>query len=450
MNIIIIGAGKMGLTLVRQLSKEGHNIVVVDNNKKVVEKTVNDFDVMGIYGNGADHEIQTEAKTQSADLLIACTSTDEFNILCCMVAKKLNAEIDTIARVRNPEYFTLFMSKELGLNMMVNPDYEAAMEIFRILRSPGTIKIEPFSGGKVDLVEFKLAWDNPLIDTAISDLTSKLQIKTLICAVQRDEEVIIPKGDFIFRENDKIHIIASPKDAHILMKKLGIFKSVAKKVMIIGGSRIAFYLAKQLDKIGIAVKIVEKNEQKAMELSESLDQAEIIIGDGSDRQVLQEEWLMNAGAVIILTGSDEENIMISLFAGSQKVNKVITKINRLSYYSMLEASGIESIISPHLLTANQIIRYVRGKQNSMGSSVLNLYRIVNDQAEALEFLATKTFAGLSKPLKALSIKPNLIIACILRDNNVITPHGDQTIEAGDKVIVVTTNEFLDDLNDILN
>lgn len=448
MNIVIVGIGKVGLTLVEQLSKEGHDIIVIDNQKNVIENVINDYDVMGVLGNGANYDIQTEARVPDADLFIASTSTDELNILCCMVAKKLGAH-DTIARIRNPEYFTLFMDKELGLNLMVNPEYEGALEINRILRSPAAIKIEPFANGKVDLIELKLNEDSPMINIPVHSIFENLQLKILVCAVQRGDDVFIPNGNSILEKNDKIYITACPHEMYAILKKLGIYKSIVKNVMIIGGGKISFYLAKELEKIGVHVKIVEKDKEKCIELNESLEKAEIIFGDGSDHQILLDEGIEKTGAIIILTGSDEENIMISLFANSVNVKKIVTKINRVSYYSMLESSGIESIISPRLITANHIIRFVRGRQNSMGSSVLNLYKIVNNKAEALEFVATNTFKGKSIPLKDIELKENIIIANILRNNTIISPTGEESIEDGDKVIIVTTNEFLDDLNDIL-
>ncbi|MGI6214245.1 MAG: Trk system potassium transporter TrkA [Christensenellales bacterium] len=448
MNIVIIGVGKVGRTLTEQLSKEEHNIVVIDKNKAVVEKTVNDFDVLGVVGNGANSDIQKEAKIEDADLLIACTASDEINILCCMVGKKLGVT-DTIARVRNPEYFKLFMSGELGLNLMVNPEYEGAMEIFRILRSPGAIMIESFAEGKVDLVELKLAENNPMINLSVSQLIEKFNINFLICAIQRGDDVIIPNGNTVLLENDKIYITASPRDIITIFKKAGFRKTALKSVMIIGGGKVAFYLAKELEKIGVGVKIIEKDNAKCLELLSGLNKVEVIEGDGSEQQVLMDEGLKIVDAVVILTGSDEENIMISLFAQKAGAKSIITKINRLSYYSMLMASGVESIISPRLITANQIIRYVRAKQNSKGSAVLNLYKIVNDKAEAVEFIVTDKFQGLSKPLKELEIRKNLLIANILRGNEIILPHGNQTIEKGDKVIVVTTEGYLNDLNDIL-
>ncbi|MGI6701208.1 MAG: Trk system potassium transporter TrkA [Christensenellales bacterium] len=448
MNIVIIGIGKVGLTLVEQLSGEDHNIIIIDRSKNVIDKTVNDYDVMGVIGNGANYDVQNDAKIDTADLLIACTSSDEINILSCMVAKKLGVT-DTIARVRNPEYFKLFMSRELGLKLMVNPEYEGAMEIFRILRSPGAIMIEPFADGKVDLVELKLTAGNPMIDLPVYQLVEKFNTNILICAVQRDEDVFIPNGNSVLKQDDKIYITASSKNIHSILTKIGFKKSALKSVMIIGGGKISFYLAKELEQIGVKVKIVEKDENKCIELKEQLNKADIILGDGSEQKVLLEEGLTSSDAVVILTGSDEENIMISLFAKSENVRKIITKINRLSYHSMLRSSGIESIISPRLITANQIIRFVRAKQNSKGSSVLNLYKIVNAKAEAIEFIATEKFLGISKPLKDLTLIDNLLIANILRGDKVITPHGNETIETGDKVIVVTSNGYLDDLNDIL-
>jgi trk system potassium uptake protein TrkA len=448
MNIVIIGIGKVGITLVDQLSKEGHNLVVIDNDKKVVEKTINDFDIMGILGNGADYDIQNEAKVNTADLCIACTSSDELNILCCMVAKKLGAA-DTIARIRNPEYFTLFMGRELGLSLMVNPEYEAAMEIFRILRSPGAIKIEPFANGKIDLVEFKLTANSPIANKKVFEISQILQTHMLICAIQRGEEVFIPDGNFTLLENDKLYVFDIPKNIYLILRKLKIYKSEVKNVTIVGGSRIAFYLAKELDKINIDVKILEKNEQKSQFLSETLPHADIVLGDGSESDILIDEGALRSDAIIVLTGSDEENVMISLFANANKAKKVIVKINRFSYYSILEASGIESIISPRLLTSNHIVRYVRSKQNAHGSAVLNLFKIVNDKAEALEFLATEKFVALSTPLKDIRFKKNILIACILRGDDIISPGGNATIEQDDKVILVTTNQLLDDLNDIL-
>lgn len=448
MDIVIAGCGKVGRAIIEQLSKEGHNIAVVDIDPKVIQKTADEYDIRGIVGNGANYDVQKEAETGRADLLIACTSSDELNILCCLVAKKLGAD-DTIARIRNPEYFTLFMGNELGLSMMVNPEYEAAMEISRILRFPTAIKVDNFAEGKVELIEIKLSEDNPIAGMKLMDIVSKYQFKLLICAVQRDEEVIIPSGNFTLAAGDKINVTGSHGDIYNFCKKLGILKDPIKKVMVIGGGRIAFYLASQLKKLGIGVKIIEIDENACHKLVDALPKVDIVQGDGSDQELLISEGLDGTDALVVLSGIDEQNILISLFANKRGIKKVITKVNKETYYPMLESSGVESIISPKSITASQIARYVRGKENSLGSSVITLYRLVNNKAEALEFLATSGFKALSTPLKAMKLKKNILIACILRQNLIITPNGNDTIENGDRVILVAANCYLDDLNDIL-
>lgn len=448
MNVIIVGGGKVGLTLVDQLSKEGHNILLIDNNPKVIEKAVNTYDINGILGNGASYDIQIEANVNIADLVIACTPFDELNILCCLIAKKLGAK-EIIARVRNPEYFTLFMGRELGLSMMVNPEFEAALEIARVLRFPAAIKTEPFTDEKVELVEFKIPGNSKLNNLTLSNLSSAFKAKILICAVQRSDEIYIPTGDFILKTNDKIYITAPQKETVLFVKEVGLMQNRIKNVMIIGGGKIAYYLTKELNKYGISVKIIENDEKTCQELSETLTKADIVLGDGSDQELLIEEGLLNTDAIVALTGIDEENIIISLFANSKKIKKVITKVNKGNFYEMLESSGLESIVSPKAITANHIIRYVRGMQNAKGSNICTLYRICNDRAEAIEFIVKENFKGLSIPLKTLKLRKNLLIACIIRGKDTITPNGNDTIEINDKVILVTTNEFLDDLNDIL-
>lgn len=449
MNIVIMGLGKVGASLAEQLAKEGHDIIAVDNSAAAVKKVVEEYDIKGVVGNGANYDTQKEAGVEDSDLLIACTSSDELNILCCMVAKKLGAK-DTIARIRNPEYFTLFMGKELGLSMMVNPEYETAMEIFRILRFPAAAKVEPFGGGKLELVEFKITKDNPLNKLSLLHIRSKFPGKYLVCAVQRKDELIIPRGDFVLAEGDKIDITGSPKEINSLFKALGILKGAAKKVMIVGGGKIAFYLASELKAMGHQIKIIEKDEMGCHKLADMLSKVEIIHGDGTEQQVLIQEGLLRTDAFIALTDNDEQNIVISLFADGKGVKKVIAKVNTLSFHGMLDNSGVESIVSPKLITASIIARYVRGKENSMGSSVSTLYSIANEKAEALEFNAKSSFSGLNIPLKDLSIKDNILIASILRNNTVITPTGSDTIQDGDSVIVVSSKQILDDLEDILN
>ncbi len=447
MKIVVIGVGTVGQELVGQLSKEGHDIIVIDSDSKKLEYAVNAFDVKGIMGNGASFDVLTEAEITSCDLLIASTPSDEVNILCCMVAKKLGAH-DTIARVRSPEYFTLFKGKELGLSMMVNPEYETALEISRMLRFNTAIKVEPFADGKVDMVEIKVTEKTGLVGVALKDLHDKLSVKVLICAVERGGKVYIPSGTFLLKQDDNIYLTASSANVSEFFKEISDTK-VSRSAMIVGGSKTAFYLAKELRKQGVKVKIIENNMDKCQALSETLDKVEIIHGDGTDQEVLSDEGLSRTDAFITLCGTDEQNIILAMFAKSKKVKKVICKTEKSSYFKMLREGGIDSVVSTRTTTADQIVRYVRAKQSSRGGSVDKLYRIVNDQAEALEFTVRPDFKALGTPLKSIKLAKNLLIATIIRNDEIIVPDGDSVILEGDSVIVVTTNEFSDELNDIL-
>lgn len=449
MNIVIVGAGNVGSELVEQLAIEDHNIVIIDTQREVVEDLVNSFDVKGICGNGASHEILSEASVSSSDLVIACTQNDELNILCCLLAKSFGAG-DTIARVRNPDYFKLFKEKNIDLSMMVNPEFEAALEISRNLRYQQAIKIEPFANGKVEIVEIKIEAGSLLDGLKLYDIHTKLSIKFLVTAVERGDEVIIPSGPFEMKAEDKIYILGSTKDIFALFKKLGIARG-AKRVMIIGGSRIAIYLAEELDKADVKVKIIEKDKDRCSQLDEELTKAEIIYGDGTNQDLLIDEGLLDSDAVVSLCPIDEQNIIISLFALSNNIEKIITKIDKSTYSKMLSASGLDSIVSLRKSTADEIIRYVRSKENSKGSKVSRLYSIISGKAEAIEFIVNDSFNGLSTTLKELKTVPNILIGGIIRNEKLIIPGGMDTIEINDSVIVVSAirEEQLDDLNDIL-
>jgi trk system potassium uptake protein TrkA len=446
MKIVIVGCGRVGEALVEQLTKEGHDIIVVDSSAALVKNVIDDFDVKGICGNGANPDIQKEADVPASDLLIACTPLDELNILCCMVAKKLGAK-EIIARVRNNDYFNLFLDNDLGLSMMVNPEYEAAMEIARVLRFPSAIKVEPFADGKVELIEYKISENSPLDGVMLRDLPTKFESKILICAISRSDRVIIPSGDFELHADDKINIIASPKDIYAFFRNIGAFKKRCKNVIILGGGRIAFYLAKQLKRIGIKIKIIENDYEKCLMLKENLDNVDIIQADYKDFGTLTEEGLDYTDALIALSDNDETNMIISMLSNGKNI-RIITKIDSGSLAAMLDRIGIDTVISPKLLTANQIIRHVRGRQES-GGRVSNLYRILNNKAEAVEFIANNSFKQLSVPLKNIAFKSNLIIASIIRNETMLIPNGEDTIEENDRVLVVTTAEFFDELNDIL-
>lgn len=447
MKIIIVGAGNVGRELVKQLSNENHDIVVVDTNLKLVEDLVNTYDVKGVTGNGVSLDTMSETGVSNCDLLVACTQYDEMNMLCCLVAKKLGAK-ETIARVKNREYSELFSSRELGISMLVNPDYESALEISRLLRFPSATQIQPFAGGRVDIIELKITSDSPLLGVALKDLSSVIKHKVLVCAVARCDEVYIPTGTFTLTDGDKIYVTATKRSMYQLLKDLGL-QEPAKKVMVVGGTRIASYLAQELAKVDVKVKIIDKSEEKCAFLTETLDKAKIVNGDGTDQELLIEEGLLDTDALIVLTDGDEQNIIISMYAAAKGV-KVITKIDNTSYSTLLENSGIDSVVATKATTANEIIKLVRGLANSMSSSVNKLFRILDGKAEVLEFSVTNAFKGHSIPLSVLKLKKDTLIAGIIRSGKLITPSGSDTMEVGDLVLIVTLSSDFDELNDILD
>ncbi|MBR2742562.1 MAG: Trk system potassium transporter TrkA [Clostridia bacterium] len=451
MKIVVVGGGKIGSALLEQLAKENHRVTLVDKSRRVVTDITNSFDVLGVCGNGATVATQNEAGVPSADLLIACTNSDEMNLLCCLVAKKLGAKY-TIARVRNPEYNSQvqLIREELGLSMVINPDLVTARELFRMLRFPSAIDIDTFSGGRAELVGLRVRENSVLSGLQLRDLPKKVGARVLICIVQRGEDVFIPSGDFILRSGDIIRIAASRKNLEAFFGVLGALKREVGSVMMIGGSRISFYLSQMLLAIGVDVKIIEQNEARAVELCELLPKAMIINGDATDQSVLLEEGIDNTDAVVTLTGSDEENIIIAMYATGRNVPKVIAKVSRPSLSGLVAAAGLESAVSPRDITANQMAQYVRAVQNSIGSNVETLYSIAGGRVEALEFAVRSQSPDIvGVPLSKLSLKENILIACITRGSEIIIPGGDTVIMKGDNVVVVTTNPGLNDLLDIL-
>lgn len=450
MNIVIVGDGKVGATLVEHLSQENHDIVVIDREPKIVEQMVNTFDVMGIVGNGASYDVQKEAGVQSARLFIAATSSDELNILCCLVAKKIGAH-HTIARVRNPEYLKQlpFFKEELGLSMVVNPEYAAANEIAKVLRFPNAINIESFSRGSVDLAELKITEKNPLCNMMLSDILKEFKTKVLICAVQRQNEVFIPRGSFVLKEGDKIHVTAPRSTLISFMKKLGIYKHSTKNIMIIGGGKMGYYLAKQMSESGANVKIIEMDSERCEELATLLPSVHIVHGDGTDRAVLFEQGIEGQDAFVALTTIDEENIIASMYASALGISKTVAKVNRVSY-QVLESIGMDSAFSSKDIAANRIVGYVRALENSGESSIQTLYKLVGGTVEALEFKISDSFNGAGTPLKSLKINSDTLISSIIRNDQVIFPDGNDTIEIGDSVVVVSKSHKLTSINDIFN
>lgn len=450
MKIVIAGIGKFGKELTEHLSKENHDIIIIDKKAAVIEEVVNQFDVMGYCGNSASYTTQKNASVAKADLFVATTSTDEVNILCCLVAKKLGVR-QTIARIRNPEYAlqAQLMTDELGISMTLNPDLDTAREIFRILRFPSALKVESFANGKVDLVEIKIEKDSLLNNKSLMELRDKYEVRILVCAVKRDNEVIIPKGDFVLQEGDYVYITAGTKELTTAFRKLKLFKNKLKSTLIIGGGKKTYYLASLLLENGISVKIIEKNKDVCRNLSEALPDALVIHGDGTNQTLLIEEGIENVDSLITLTGMDETNIIISTFAKSLNCNKVITKVNNTHYDLILNSVGLDSVISPKNIFSSHVIRYARGAKNKRGSEFKTLYRLVGNKVEALEFVISKPTKYTSIPLKDLKIKDNHLLACIIRENKVIIPSGKDTLEPLDSVIIVTTNTSVKDVNDIL-
>lgn len=450
MKIVIVGDGKVGYTLTKRLSQEGHDIVVIDNKRSVLLQSQESLDVAVVDGNGASVEVQREAGVGASDLLIAATSGDETNLLCCMVARKLGCR-HTIARVRNPEYDqqTRFLKDELGLSMVVNPEKAAALEIFRLLQYPSFLKRDSFAKGSVELVELKIKEKNVLAGSRLDQFRTLVNVNALVCAVEREGTVVIPKGNFTLQVGDKLTIATDAGDLVRLVKNLGVYTPKAQHVMIVGGSRTAKYLAQRLIRSKVKLTIIEKEESRCLELSESLPEATIVHGNGTVQELLIEEGIRSMDAVVTLTGMDEENLIVSMFANFIGVPKSVTKINRTEYNNVYENKGIDSIVSPKLLTANEIVRYVRAMDDTTGSSAVTLYRIVDGKAEALEFSVKHETPYTGIPLHQLRLNPDILIASIIRARKVIIPSGNDEIRKGDSIIIVTTADHtIAELRDI--
>jgi trk system potassium uptake protein TrkA len=448
MKIIVVGDGKVGYTLVRQLSSEGHDVTVIDSNPENLRRT-EAFDVITVTGNGASFKVQQEAGVSGADLLIAVTSADEINIICCLLAKKLGAK-NTIARVRNPEYSEqlAFLKDDLGLSMAINPEKTTAAEIFRNITFPSSNSVKDFARGLVELVECRIRPGSRLIGQKIFDIREKNRLDILVCILERAGKAVIPTSEDVFREDDKVYVTGAAQNVIAFLKLAGNTERKISSVMIIGGGRISYYLAERLMKSGLKVKIIENNTKRCAELTELLPGALIICGDGTDQELLQEEELSQSDAFIALTNIDEENLISSLFASKQGVSKVITKINRLEYTGVIEDFGIDCIISPKQLTAYQIAQYVRAMQNSMGSKVDALVKIAGEQVEVLEFTVAQNTRNQMKMIKDIRFKKNLVVAAIVHKGRVIVPSGTSVFQKGDTVLVMTMHRNFSDMNDI--
>ena len=448
MKIVIVGAGKVGVALTRHLSVD-NKVTVIDQNPHLVENIINIYDVMGVCGNGASYDVQKEADVEHTELLIATTSSDEINILTCLVAKKLGVQ-HTIARIRNPEYEKQlrFMREELGLSMTINPEMEAAKEISRLLNFPSAIEIVSFAKDRIDMLRFRVPASSVLIGRSLKDIAD-LTVNLLVCIIERNSNILVPDGNTVIQEGDILTIIAMPRDAQAFFKKIGVRTNKCKSVMIVGGGQLSYYLAKMLLKSHTDVTIIERDMARCEELVEALPGATIDCGDGTEEELLKEEHLESMDGFVACTGMDEVNAILSLYALKHMGKKVVTKVNHVDFGDVIEGLQLDSIVNPKELTAQQIVQYVRAAGNSMESNVETLYRLMNGRVEALEFLLDKESPIIGPKLAEMQIKKNVLIAGIVREGKLIIPGGQDAFQVGDTVIVVTTNLGFHDIENIL-
>lgn len=450
MNIVIAGAGKVGYSLAKQLSMKKHNVTIIDSSEERIDYVTSNLDVMAIVGNGASYEIQQSAGVKHANLLIAATSLDEVNILCCIVAKKLGVP-HTIARVRNPEYAkqVVFLRDELGLSMSVNPEQATAEEISRVIRFPSASKVEPFAKGKAEMVEFRLQPNNPLCGMAVSEIHPKFKVKVLLSVVERGGRAMIPSGDFVLQANDRISIVGSPVEQERFSCMIGLKKDRVRNVIIVGAGKITVYLAEQLLSMGVHVKIIEQKREKCLDIKNKLYKATVICGDGTKPDVLMEEGLAEADAVVALTGMDESNIIISIYAKTASDALVIAKVNEMHFDAVLEQSGIDTTVQPSGITAQRIVHYVRAMANSKSSTMETLYLLNDGSVEAIQFKVKGDGELTGRSIKDLPIRSGVQISAILRGGKCLIPGGHDVIQREDDVIIVTTRHDIVTLSDIL-
>ena len=450
MNIIIVGCGRVGQTLAEKLNEDGNDVTVIDMSADKIKTVTARCDVMGVVGNGATHAAQQEAGIDNADLFIAVTNSDELNLLCCMIAKK-EGNCQTIARVKNPEYSkeTPYLQDELGLVMVINPEYAAAEEIARVLRFPSALKIEPFAGGRVELIKFKLLKDGQLVGLSVREAMAKFKLNVLFGTIERGEEAYIANGDFVFQEKDVVSIVASPKNANEFFKKIRYKGHSIKDALIVGGGVVTHYLCDILEKSGISLKVIEKALAVCEEMAAKWERVDVIHGDGNEREFLLEEGIERADAFVALSHLDEENILLSLFAKEVGVKKLVTRINRTDYDDVISRLDLDTVVCPKNVTSDMILRYVRATKNAQGSNIETLYNIIQGEVEATEFIVKDGSPVIGKPLMELKFKRNVLVASILRGETVIIPRGQDTIEAGDAVVVITKDLALQDVADVL-
>jgi len=449
MKTILLGLGKIGTAVLESFIKEKQDVTVIDSDAKTVESIVSKYDVKGIVGNGIEKDVLDEAGVSSADFFISTTPMDEVNIMCCILAKKAGAKY-TVARVRKPEYFKekSNIRDAFGIDMIINPEYRTAREIAHVLKFPAATSVETFASGRVNLIGLSFGESNSAIGKTVVDVIKENKLRVLFAAVKRGEKTLIPHGDFVFEEDDEVFVIGTATDLVSFCKKLHIFKMPIKTVFIVGGGKISYYLAKELESLGMDIKILEQDEDRCEELATDLSRVDVLLGDGTDREVLEEEDLENSDAFVALTGVDEENVLTSLYAEQRGVRKVITKVTRPTVMDMVKSLGLGTVVSPQSVIANNIIRFVRARQANHGNEVKKFFKL-GENAEALEFIVGENFKGVGIKLKDLKLKKNVLIGFIVHGEELILPTGDSEISAGDRVLVVTLANQITDIAEIL-
>ena len=451
MNIVLVGAGRMGGEIALRLADEGHDITVVDNDEECLERIANTVDAMTLLGNGADYSVLEEAGVAEADLLIAVTDDDAVNMLCCLTGKKLGVK-NTVARVRTMEYFRqmVFLKDELGLSLVLNPEQAAAAEISRILRFPSAVKVDSFAKGRAEMVEHVVDEASPLCGLRLDHMHSKFgNIGILIAVVERGDQVLIPKGDFVLRTGDVIHVVGAPNAISAFFKSIGAYKRNVRNVMLVGGGRISLYLGTYLIGSGIRVKILERNPDNCESINEILPKAEVLLGDGADPSVLEEEGVRSTDAFVTLTGSDQNNIITSMFARSVGVGKVVTKVNEDTFRLMAADAKLDSFVLPKNSAAEIVVSFVRGMQRSIDTvGIESLHDIAYGKAEVIEFSINGDAPNLGVPIRKLNIRRDTLIAAIIRNSQCVIPGGNDTLEKHDTVIAVTTKFGMNGFEDI--
>ncbi len=451
MKIIVAGCGKIGVTLIENFVNEGHKVVALDSNPDAITDITNVYDAMGVCGSATDCDTLAEAGVDKADVFVAATDADELNMLSCFLAKRMGAS-HTIARIRKPEYNDQnvgFMRQQLDLSMSINPEQLAAQELFKVLKLPSAMMVETFSRRNFEMVELRLRPESPMDGLSLSELRKKYAAKFLVCVVQRGEKVYIPDGNFVLREGDRIGVTATPTEIHRFLRMVGVMQKQAKSVMILGASRMAYYLGKMLLDNGTTVKIIDQDRDRCRQFCDLLPGATMIHGESIQQELLVEEGIGSVDAFVALTGIDEENILMSFYANAQNVPKVVAKINHNELAAMADNLGLECIISPKKVVVDVLLRYVRALENSLGGQVETLYKLMDGRAEALEFKVQADFEALQIPLKELALKKDILIAGIVRGRKNVIPSGDDVIAAGDRVIILAAGRALNTLSDIL-